>query len=81
MKVLAGTDTFDYGFLTIAKGYFRRISSPRPPKALGRTVFAECRSSTILHAMELDFETLTQSMAELDHTSAQCQWPLIAKRK
>ena len=70
MKVLAGMDTFDYGALTVAKGTSAGYL-PQDGLALsGRTVFAECMSVfDDLRAMELELESLTHSMAELDHTS------------
>ena len=70
MKVLAGMDTFDYGALTVAKGTSAGYL-PQDGLALsGRTVFAECMSVfDDLRAMEVELESLTHSMAELDHTS------------
>src|SRR6201981_844266 len=70
MKVLAGMDTFDYGPLTISKGTSRG-SLPQDGRTLsGRSVFAECMSVfDDLRAMETELESLTHSMAELDHTS------------
>src|SRR5580765_4194940 len=72
MKVLAGMDTFDYGSLVIAKGTSAG-SLPQDGLTLsGRTVFAECMSVfDDLRAMEKELETLTHSMAELDHTSTE----------
>jgi ATP-binding cassette, subfamily F, member 3 len=70
MKVLAGLDTLDYGALTIAKGTTAGYLPQDGLLLSGRTVFAECMSVfDELHAMERELETLTHSIAELDHTS------------
>ena len=72
MKVLAGMDTFDYGSLTIAKGTSAGYLPQDGLTLSGRTVFAECMSVfDDLRALEKELETLTESMAELDHTSAE----------
>src|SRR5207245_7210551 len=69
MKVLAGLDTLDYGALTIAKGTTAGYLPQDGLSLSGRTVFAECMSVFgELRAMEQELETLTHSMAELDHT-------------
>ena len=69
MKVLAGTDTFDYGSLTIAKGTSAGYLPQDGLTLSGRTVFAECMSVfDDVRAMEQELESLTHSMAELDHT-------------
>ena len=70
MKILAGSETLDYGSISRAKG----ISTgylPQDGLALtGRTVFAECMSVFAeLHAIEKEMESLTRSMSELDHAS------------
>ena len=71
MKVLAGMDTFDYGSLIVAKGTSAGYLPQDGLTLSGRTVFAECMSVfDDLRAMEQELETLTHSMAELDHTSA-----------
>ncbi len=70
MKVLAGMDTFDYGSLTVAKGTSAGYLPQDGLTLSGRTVFAECMSVLDdLRAMEQELESLTHSMAELDHTS------------
>ena len=72
MKVLAGMDTFDYGSLTIAKGTSAGYLPQDGLTLSGRTVFAECMSVfDDVRAMEQELESLTHSMAELDHTSPQ----------
>jgi ATP-binding cassette subfamily F protein 3 len=71
MKVLAGLDTLDYGALTIAKGTTAGYLPQDGLNLSGRTVFAECMSVfDELRNMERELETLTHSIAELDHTSA-----------
>jgi ATP-binding cassette, subfamily F, member 3 len=70
MKVLAGMDTFDYGSLVVAKGTSAGYLPQDGLTLSGRSVFAECMSVfDDLRAMETELESLTQSMAELDHTS------------
>ena len=70
MKVLAGLDTLDYGALTIAKGTTAGYLPQDGLSLSGRTVFAECMSVfEELRNMERELETLTHSIAELDHTS------------
>jgi len=70
MKVLAGMDTFDYGSLVIAKGTSAGYLPQDGLTLSGRSVFAECMSVfDDLRAMEVELESLTYSMAELDHTS------------
>src|SRR5579862_3942260 len=70
MKVLAGMDTFDYGSLTVAKGNSAGYLPQDGLTLSGRSVFAECMSVfDDLRAMETELESLTHSMAELDHTS------------
>jgi ATP-binding cassette, subfamily F, member 3 len=71
MKILAGMDTLDYGALTMAKGLSAGYLPQDGLTLSGRTVFAECMSVfDDLRAMERELESLTHSMAELDHTSA-----------
>ena len=78
MKVLARTETLDYGSISTAKG----ISAGYLPDRLalsGQTVFAECMSVfSKLRAMEQEMEDLTRSMSELDHTSA--EYAQVAER-
>jgi ATP-binding cassette, subfamily F, member 3 len=70
MKTLAGMDTFDCGSLVIAKGTSAGYLPQDGLTLSGRTVFAECMSVfDDVRAMEQELETLTHSMAELDHTS------------
>src|ERR1700747_695464 len=72
MKALAGMDTFDYGSLIIAKGTSAGYLPQDGLTLSGRTVFAECMSVfDDVRAMEQELESLTHSMAELDHTGAE----------
>jgi len=71
MKILAGLDTLDYGSLTIAKGTSAGYLPQDGLSLSGRTVFAECMSVfDDLRAIELELESLTRSMSELDHTGS-----------
>ena len=68
MKILAGSESLDYGSISRAKG----ISSGYLPQdgltLTGRTIFAECLSVfSELEAIEKEMESLTRSMSELDH--------------
>ncbi len=79
MKILAGLESLDYGSISRAKG----ISAgylPQDGLALsGRSIFAECMSVfDDLHAMEKEMESLTVSMSELDHGSA--EYASVAER-
>jgi ATP-binding cassette, subfamily F, member 3 len=79
LKVLARIESLDYGTLNAAKG-LRYGYLPQDGLALsGRTVFAECLSVfSELHALERELESLAQSMAELDHESA--EYAAVAER-
>lgn len=69
MKILAGMDTFDHGTLTIAKGTSAGYLPQDGLTLSGRTIFAESMSVfDDVRAMEQELESLTHSMAELDHT-------------
>src|SRR5258708_39986154 len=71
MKVLAGMDTFDYGSLTVAKGTSAGYIPQDGLTLSGRSVFAECMSGfDDLKGIEIELESLMDSMAGLDHTSA-----------
>jgi len=79
LKILAGTESLDYGSVSRAKG----ISAgylPQDGLALsGRTVFAECMSVFAhLRRMEQEMEELTGRMSELDHSSA--EYAQVAER-
>ena len=72
LKVLAGTESLDYGSISVAKsisaGYL-----PQDGLALsGRPVFAECMAVFAdLKSMEQEMEQITARMPELDHASAE----------
>ena len=79
LKILAGSESLDYGSVSRAKG----ISAgylPQDGLALsGRTVFAECMSVfSKLRAMEKEMEELTGRMSELDHASQ--EYTQVAER-
>src|SRR5450631_2084154 len=79
LKILAGTESLDYGSVSRAKG----ISAgylPQDGLALsGRTVFAECMSVfSHLRKMEQEMEELTGRMSELDHASP--EYAQVAER-
>src|SRR5579871_1315226 len=70
MKILAGLVTLDYGALTTTKGTSAGYLPQDGLTLTGRSVFAECMSVfDDLRAIETELESLTHSMAELDHTS------------
>src|SRR6266481_4480081 len=71
MKVLAGLESLDYGSISRAKGISAGYLPQDGLTLSGQSIFAECMSVFAgLHAMEKEMESLTQSMSELDHTSA-----------
>ncbi|MEY2395803.1 MAG: ATP-binding cassette, subfamily er 3, partial [Acidobacteriaceae bacterium] len=79
LKILAGSETLDYGSVSVAKG----ISSGYLPQdgltLSGKTVFAECMSVfSRLRDMEQELEQLTSRMSEIDHTSA--EYEQVAER-
>jgi len=74
LKILAGSETLDYGNISVAKGISAGYLPQDGLTLSGRTVFAECMSVfSRLQNMEQELEQLTSSMAELDHTSADYQ--------
>jgi ATP-binding cassette subfamily F protein 3 len=79
LKILAGSETLDYGSVSVAKG----ISSGYLPQdgltLSGYTVFAECMSVfSRLRDMEQELEQLTSRMSEIDHTST--EYEQVAER-
>ncbi len=72
LKALAGLESLDYGSVNAMKG-MRRGYLPQDGLSLsGRSVFAECMSVFAdLQDMEVEMETLTRRMAELDPTGAE----------
>ncbi len=79
LKILASSETLDYGNVSVAKG-IRAGYLPQDGLTLsGHTVFAECMSVfSRLQNLERELEQLTSSMAELDHTSA--EYTQVAER-
>src|ERR1022692_756531 len=68
MKILAGSETLDYGTISRAKGISTGYLPQDGLTMTGRTIFAECLSVFAeLHAIEKEMEALTRSMSELDH--------------
>ena len=70
MKILAGSESLDYGSISRAKGISTGYLPQDGLTMTGRTIFAECLSVfDDLHAIEKEMESLTRSMSELDHES------------
>jgi ATP-binding cassette subfamily F protein 3 len=68
MKILAGSESLDYGSISRAKGISTGYLPQDGLTLTGRTIFAECLSVFAeLHAIEEEMEALTRSMSELDH--------------
>ena len=69
MKILAGLESLDYGSISRAKGTSAGYLPQDGLTLSGRSIFAECMSVfDDLRAMEVEMESLTHSMSELDHT-------------
>ncbi len=72
LKVLAGTESLDYGSLQSTKGITKGYLPQEGLRLSGRSVFAECLSVfEELRAMEREIETLARRMSEIDHESAE----------
>jgi ATP-binding cassette subfamily F protein 3 len=72
MKILAGSETLDFGSISRAKGISAGYLPQDGLSLTGRSIFAECMSVfDELHAMEKEMESLTRSMSELDHASSE----------
>jgi ATP-binding cassette, subfamily F, member 3 len=68
MKILAGSESLDYGSISRAKSITTGYLPQDGLTMTGRTVFAECMSVfDELHVIEKEMEALTRSMSELDH--------------
>src|ERR1700719_1422176 len=79
LKILAGTETLDYGSVSVAKGITAGYLPQDGLTLTGRTVFAECMSVfSRLRDMEQELEQLTSRMSEIDHTSA--EYEQVAER-
>ncbi len=72
MKVLAGSETLDYGSVSLAKGISAGYLPQDGLTLSGQTVFAECMSVfDDLRDMEREMEELTARMPDLDPSSAE----------
>src|SRR5258707_6272343 len=79
LKILAGSETLDYGNVSVAKGISAGYLPQDGLTLSGRTVFAECMSVfSRLQNMEQELEQLTSRMADLDHTSP--EYEQVAER-
>src|ERR1043165_4092891 len=79
LKVLAGTESLDYGSITRQRGIECGYLPQDGLTLSGRTVFAECLSVfSEVHAMQREQEELAQRMAEVDHSSD--EYAQIAER-
>jgi ATP-binding cassette subfamily F protein 3 len=68
MKILAGSESLDYGAISRAKGISTGYLPQDGLTLTGRSIFAECMSVFAeLDAIEKEMESLTRSMSELDH--------------
>jgi ATP-binding cassette subfamily F protein 3 len=68
MKILAGSESLDYGSISRAKAISTGYLPQDGLTLTGRTIFAECMSVFAeLDAIEKEMEALTRSMSELDH--------------
>jgi ATP-binding cassette subfamily F protein 3 len=72
LKVLAGTETLDYGTLQRTRGMTIGYLPQEGLALCGRSVFAECLSVFAeLRDMEQELETLSTSLAEFDPATAE----------
>src|SRR6202050_793705 len=72
MKILAGSESLDYGTISRTKGISTGYLPQDGLTMTGRTIFAECMSVFAeLHAIEKEMEALTRAMSELDHEGAE----------
>jgi len=74
LKVLAGTESLDYGTITQQRGIQSGYLPQDGLSLSGRTVFAECLSVfEHVHQMQREQEQLAHRMAEVDHAGAEYQ--------
>ena len=79
MKILAGTETLDYGSISTAKGISAGYLPQDGLSLSGATVLAECMTVfSGLQALEQEMEDLTRRMSEID--SASVEYAQIADR-
>ena len=70
MKILAGSETLDYGSISTAKGISAGYLPQDGLTLSGRTVFEECMAVfSSLRALESEMEELTRRMSEIDSSS------------
>jgi len=70
MKILAGSETLDYGSISTAKGISAGYLPQDGLTLSGRTVFEECMAVfSSLRALETEMEELTRRMSEIDSSS------------
>ncbi len=70
MKILAGSETLDYGSISTAKGISAGYLPQDGLTLSGRTVFEECMAVfSGLRALETEMEELTRRMSEIDSSS------------
>ncbi len=74
LKVLAGTESLDYGTITQQRGIQSGYLPQDGLSLSGRTVFAECLSVfEHVHQIQREQEQLAHRMAEVDHAGAEYQ--------
>jgi ATP-binding cassette, subfamily F, member 3 len=79
LKILAGSETLDYGSVSVAKGITAGYLPQDGLSLTGRTVFAECMAVfSRLRDMEQELEQLTSRMSEIDHNST--EYEQVAER-
>src|SRR5690349_12472626 len=79
LKILAGSESLDYGNVSVAKGLSFGYLPQDGLSLSGRTVFNECLAVfERLRGMERELEQLMTRMAEVDHTSS--EYSSIAER-
>jgi ATP-binding cassette, subfamily F, member 3 len=72
LKILAGSESLDYGSLSVTRGVSAGYLPQDGLSLSGRSVFAECMSVfSSFHEMEQEMEQLTHKMSELDPSSAE----------
>ena len=72
LKILGGYEGLDYGTRMSTKGTTTGYLPQDGLHLSGRTVFAECLSVfDDLRAMEVEMESLTRRMSELDHAGSE----------
>jgi ATP-binding cassette subfamily F protein 3 len=79
MKILAGSETLDYGSVIRTRGISAGYLPQDGLTLTGQSVFGECMSVfEDLRQMEQEMESLTHKMAELEHSSS--EYSAVAER-